>query len=258
MAVMLVTHHPTPALTPYLEGIWYYDGYQTTSHRERVLPNGRFQLIIDLMAGPGVVAGMRSQYIELDTAAIQSVMGIVFRPGGARAFFDVSADEFYNRLVTLDLLWGSATASLRDQLREAATPSAKFRLLESALRQRMLEKRVESHPAVRYGLAEFQRAPHIRSVLDVTKEAGLSRHRFSQLFREQVGITPKLYCRLHRFQQVVQQIASGGPVDWADVALAGGYFDQPHLAHEFREFSGISPSQYLAADRPYMNHVPMD
>ncbi len=81
---------------------------------------------------------------------------------------------------------------------------------------------------------------------------------FSQLFREQVGITPKLYCRLLRFRQVVRQITSGGPVDWADVALAGGYCDQAHLAHEFRDFSGISPGSYLAAVRPFVNHVRMD
>ena len=46
--------------------------------------------------------------------------------------------------------------------------------------------------------------------------------RLGQLFREEVGMTPKRYCRLRRFQSVVRQIARGGPVDWADVALAGG------------------------------------
>jgi AraC-like DNA-binding protein len=124
--------------------------------------------------------------------------------------------------------------------------------------QRRAEHRFSMHPAVEYAVREFGRVPHIRSVIDVTKEAGLSRRRLSQLFREQVGITPKLYCRLHRFRHVVRQIASGGPGDWADVALAGGYCDQAHLAHEFRDFSGMSPSSYLAAERPFANHVRMD
>ena len=95
---------------------------------------------------------------------------------------------------------------------------------------------------------KFARAPHIRSVLGVARETGLSRRRFAQLFRKQVGLTPKLYCRLHRFQQVRRQIASGAPVDWVDLALAlaGGYCDQAHLVNEFRNFSGISPSVYLA------------
>jgi AraC-like DNA-binding protein len=154
-----------------------------------------------------------------------------------------------------------AAAILRDRLQEVATVGEKLRVLETALLQvlqRGAEKRLALHPSVQYALGEFRHVPHIRSVIAVAREAGLSRRRFSQLFREQVGITPKLYCRLLRFRQVVRRIASGGPVDWADVALAGGYCDQAHLAHEFRDFSGISPGRYLAAERPFVNHVRMD
>ena len=258
---MLLTHHPAPPLASYVEALWYYDGYQTAHHKERVLPNGRFQIVIDLAAGPGAVSGMRSQYIVIDTAAIETVMGVVFRPGGARGFFDVPADDFYNQVVPLGLAWGPRVTQLRDRLREVVAVGEKFRVLETALIQAMQragEKRLALHPSVEYALVKFRRVSHIRSVIGVTREAGLSRRRFSQLFREQVGITPKLYCRLHRFRKVVRQIASGGPVDWADVALAGGYCDQAHLAHEFREFSGMSPTSYLAAERPFLNHVRMD
>jgi AraC-like DNA-binding protein len=261
MDTMLLAHRPAPPLASYVEGLWYYDGYHAVNHKERVLPNGKFQVVIDLSSGPGAVSGMRSRYIAIDTAAIQSVMGIVFRPGGARGFFDVPAGDFYDRVVPLDLVWGSRVTQLRDRLREAVTPAEKFRALEAALlqvMQRSAEDRLPMHPSVQYALGEFRRVPHIRSVIEVTKEAGLSRRRLSQLFREQVGIRPKLYCRLVRFRQVVQQIASGGPVDWADVALAGGYCDQAHLAHEFRDFSGLSPGSYLAAERPHLNHVRTD
>src|SRR5262249_19504837 len=129
--------------------------------------------------------------------------------------------------------------------------------LEIALLQR-LKKHLELHPSVRYALREFAQAPRVRNVLGVTKETGLSRRRFAQLFREQIGITPKLYCRIHRFQSVLRQIASGAPVDSADVALAGGYYDQAHLNHEFHDFSGMSPVTYLASERPGVNHVPID
>ena len=57
---------------------------------------------------------------------------------------------------------------------------------------------------------------------------------------------------------MVQHIASGAPVDWAEVALAGGYCDQAHLANEFRDFAGITPGAYVASDHPFVNHVPID
>jgi len=63
---------------------------------------------------------------------------------------------------------------------------------------------------------------------------------------------------LRRFQAVVRRAATGSEIDWADVALAGGYFDQAHLVHEFRDFSGLTPGEYAAADRPFANHVPIE
>jgi AraC-like DNA-binding protein len=255
---MYLEYRPADSLASYVEKLWYCGQYQVAHSKERVLPSGRFQLVIDLAesSAPPLVVGMRSECTVIETAGLQSMIGVVFRPGGTLPFLGWSAGEFYNQEVSLDLIWGTAATCLRDRLRGTRTTSARFRLLEAALLQAMQPVRL--HTAVQYALGEFQRAPHIRSVLDVTREAGLSRRRFAQLFREQVGLTPKLYCRLRRFQQVVRKLATGAPVDFADVALAGGYCDQAHLANDFRAFSGISPSAWLSAERPFRNHAAMD
>jgi len=257
---MLLTHRPGPALAPYVEGLWYCDEYQPVQRHEHVLPTGRFQIVIDLSAGPGAVAGLHSRCIVIEPTAIQMLMGVVFRPGGARGFFDEPAGDFYNQVVPFDLTWGPSVLRLRDRLRDAPVRQ-KFDTLEAALLavvERSGDKRRVLHQAVRYALHEFRRSPHIRTVGDVGKEAGLSRRRLGQLFREQVGMTPKLYCRLIRFRQVVREIHAGDAVDWAEVALAGGYYDQAHLTHEFRDFSGFSPGRFLSAERPHVNHVAVE
>jgi AraC-like DNA-binding protein len=253
---MFLAHRPAQSPASGIEQLWYSERYPVTHRKERVLPNGKFQLVIDLSesAAPPLVVGMRSEFSVIETAGLQCMIGVVFRAGAARSLLGASADEFYNAEVPLDQVWGGAATRLRDRLREAGTPSERFRVLEAALLERA-EKRLDLHPAVRYALGEFSNAPCVRSVLDVTRDAGLSRRRFAQLFREQVGITPKLYCRLHRFQEVVGKLTAGAPVDWADVALAGGYCDQAHLAHEFHAFAGISPGAWLAQERPFQNHV---
>lgn len=261
---MLVAHNPAAPLARYVEKVWYCDGYQGVHCKKRVLPNGRFQLVFSLADGPlrapgspsdewgklapSLILGIRTQHSVIHTAILQSAMGVIFRPGGARAFFDSPADGFCNESVPLDLVWGSQAGELRDRLCAASTAFEKFRVLETALLERV-NRRFEMHDAVLYALRQFERAPHIRSVLDMAREAGLSRRRFAHLFRDQVGLTPKLYCRLLRFQGTVRQIASGAPVDWADLALAGGYCDQAHLSKEFREFSGNSPGAYLTSVR---------
>jgi len=263
---VIVASQPCAALVSHVEKLWYCDGHPGGNGTQRVLlPDGLFQLVISLAEGPinalidpmgdgggiapSLLIGIRSRFNIIDTAKLRSAMGVVFRPGGVHAFLDTLTDAFHNKNVSLDLIWGSMVRSLRDRLRTASDPAEKFRVLEVALLEH-LNERLQLNTAVRYALQEFARRPEIPRVRELAHEAGLSRRRFSQLFREQIGLTPKLYCRLQRFQNTLKLIASGTSVDWAQLALAAGYCDQAHLAHEFHDFSGLSPSAYLASPSP--------
>jgi hypothetical protein len=100
---MQLAHHPVGRLASHVEKMWYCDGYQGVHRKERVLPNGKFQLVISLAKGPlraparptgelgeiasSLVLGIRSHFGVIDTATLKSAMGVLFRPGGARAFF---------------------------------------------------------------------------------------------------------------------------------------------------------------------------
>ena len=101
ISVMLLTHRLEPPLDACIETLWYYEGSQPMYQRERVLPNGRFQLVIDLSSGRGAVDGVGSQYIEIDPGAIGPSWSRL-PPGGARAFLKQPAGEFYNKVVPLD------------------------------------------------------------------------------------------------------------------------------------------------------------
>jgi AraC-like DNA-binding protein len=271
--LMYVTCQPCAALASYVEKLWCCDGHPGVNGKDRALPDGRFQLAFSLAEGPisaladpmgdgggiapSLLIGIRSRFSIIDTAKLRSAMGVVFRPGGAHAFLNMPADVFHDKNVSLDLIWGSMVQTLRDRLRSANNPAEKFQILEVALLSRINEH-VRLNTAVRYALAEFDRRPQIPRVGELAHEAGLSRRRFAQLFREQIGLTPKLYCRLQRFQNALKQIASGASVDWAQLALAAGYCDQAHLAHEFRDFSGLSPSAYLAGCHRSASHATID
>ena len=186
-------------------------------------------------------------------------MGVVFRPGAARAFLAAPAVDFCDQAIQLDLVWGPRSADqLLDRLRDARTAEARLRIVEEALIDRMqtfTEKHLPMHPRINYALRAFGNAPHIRTVADVSREIGWSRRWLSHAFAEQVGITPKRYCRLVRFQHLVRDLASQRAVNWASTALAGGFCDQAHLIHEFHAFSGLSPETFLNSERPFPNHV---
>lgn len=253
--------------------LWYCDGHRGGHGTEHVLPNGRFQLAFSLADGPisaltdptgagaenapSLLIGIRSRFSVMDTAKLRSAMRVVFWPSGVHAFLDTPADAFHNKIVSLDLIWGSMVRALRDRLRDAIHPAEKFKLLEGALLQR-LNERSRLSAAVRFALQEFTRRPESTRVRELAREAGLSRRWLAQLFREQIGLPPKVYSRLLRFQNALKQIGSGASVDWAQLALTAGYYDQAHLAREFRDFSGLSPSAYLATACASAGHPATD
>ena len=142
---------------------------------------------------------------------------------------DLPATELQDRGASLSDLWGrQATSNLREQLLAARSPEAKFKILEHTLLQRIDAPLEPTHPAVSFAVENFRQRP-TRPVSSVTDQIGLSDRRFIQLFSQQVGLTPKLFCRVQRFQKVLGNItraAAGSVIDWPQIALTCGHFDQ--------------------------------
>ena len=267
-------HRPGPPLDAFVECFWYFPAYVVEHQRERALPTGTTELVLNLGRKPmrifnddqdvvgqhfdrSVVCGPHSSYFVLDTSESGPVVGIHFRPGGATPFFACRADELADRRVALEDLWGPRTHEIRDRLvMEAASPSYMFRLLEDVLRSRLRKPHL-LHPAVSYAVRKLISFPDLPCIRQVQDESGYSPKRFIELFKGSVGLTPKVFSRIQRFQAVIARMARGDRVDWAGVAVDGGYYDQSHLNREFRVFSGVTPAQYEPVSEQRPSHVPI-
>ncbi len=264
---------PRPPLAEFVARFWYYEGVAPPHAMERVLPDGAMQIVINLRDDalrvydpqnparfqrfPGCLAcGARSSFVVLDTASQTATMGVHFKPGGAFPFLAESAGALRDADTSLDALWGAAANDLRAQLCAAATPEDKFRLLEQTLLARVRPLLV-GHPAVAFALRQFRVMPDMPTVAAVVAQAGLSPRHFVQVFSDAVGLTPKLFCRIRRFQNVLRALEGGQRVAWADVAVACGYCDQAHLIRDFQAFAGLTPTAYLARRGVHGNHVPL-
>ena len=251
---------PPPPLSDFVALLWLYDGYVLPHPKERLLPMGTVELVIDLREGSrgsgAVVCGAHSEFFEIETAAETSVIGVHFRPGGAFPFFAPPVGELHNLHVALEDLWGASAADLRERLLAVRTPERRMRILADELSKRAVRP-LSRHRAVAAALRWFE-GPGARTVAEVSREIGLSQRRFIELFKAEVGLTPKLFCRVRRFQEVVRIAHARSEIDWARTAVACGYFDQAHFNHDFRAFAGLTPSAYLARRTAHMNHVPVD
>jgi AraC-like DNA-binding protein len=240
------------------------------------LPDGTFELIIDLREQPRAVfdretmqrratfrrgwfSGSHSGYIIIDALPASSMIGVHFKAGGAVPFLGSPADELRDRVVELEAIWGARAWDLRDQLLAARGPQAKFRRLEQFLLDRLERWSAPGRSRhVSWALQRLLGQPEMPAIRDVVDELGISHKHFVAQFRRQVGLTPKLFCRIQRFQQVLSRIASQQTVEWADVACGCGYFDQAHFVHDFQSFSGLNPSAYLSHRLEDPKFVPLD
>jgi AraC-like DNA-binding protein len=238
------------------------------------LPTGSASLIINLAEDeirnytgdddqlerfPGaVLVGAHSRYAVIDTREQRAVMGVSFRPGGMWPFFDPAADELHNEQVGMGDLWGSAGATLRERIIAAPTPQAKLMRLAAELLERAIRP-ISRRPEIDFALTRLTHAPHEHTIAMLSENVGLSARRFTRLFTLEVGLTPKLYARIKRFELVLghmhRSCASLRPrhshfpvqhrpvIDWTSIAQHCGYFDQSHLIRDCKAMSGFTPTE---------------
>lgn len=206
--------------------------------------------------GHAVFSGARTEGFVIDTVQQERTFGIAFQPGGAFPFFREPASETLNRSMPLDCAWGSASREVREKLLATRRIEEMFCAAENELMRR-ITRPLALHPAVAFARREICRAPHVATVARVVQQTGLSQRRFIELFHEQVGTTPKAFCRVRRFQRVLSSVHGAKEAEWAQVALDCGYYDQAHFIHDFRAFSGVTPAQYLERATQHLNHLPI-
>jgi len=250
-------YRPSRALAPFVGCFWSCDRYVVSHTSERVLPTGTADVIFrgdDCRALRGGLTGPRSRYLTVSTERPFSAVGIHFKPGGVYPFFGGATVDLADASAPLVDLWGSAADELSERLACGEAPEDRFRALEQMLLARLPGGFVPRQP-IRRALDLIHRSGGRMSVGAVVQRIGISRRRFVDAFRSEVGLSPKVFCRLRRFSAVLDSVASLKDADWADVAQAAGYWDQAHFNHEFREFCGLTPSEYLAR-RIAPTHVP--
>jgi AraC-like DNA-binding protein len=199
------------------------------------------------------VSGAYRRCFVIETRAHASIVGVHFRPGGAQPVLGVPPGALADRHVALESLWQRSAIELRERLCGAATPVARFAVLEEMLVRRLARPR-HVHPAVPFALERLRR-PEV-TVGDVAASLRLSRRRLIEVFTAEVGMTPKRLSRVLRFQRASALARRAGSTDWGRVAIACGYFDQSHLIHDFRELTGMSPVSFMQASKhTKVNHA---
>lgn len=267
-------YSPKPPLSYFVENIWYYNGHHVGYSREKILPDGAIELIIDLDSWPkkifddennterfrtvkkAWISGERTRYIVIGTDNTHMI-GIRFKPGGAFPFFGFPISELSEWVTELDLIWGGMIYDIRDQLLAIDSPEGKIKTFEAFLLEQV-QRSLEPNRAVTFAIHKLQASPQFLAIRDLASQIGITQKHLITQFEKIVGMRPKSFARVVKFNKVLKLIEERQQVEWASIAAECGYYDQAHFIKEFHTFSGVNPSAYLTKRGEYLGYIPLD
>ena len=203
-----------------------------------VLPDGCVDIVFSPSTGLRVVGAMTAcQVYQLQGG--EPVVGIRFRPGAAGRFLGAAPSELTDRLIPLEDIWGARGRRLAEALRDTRSAAACAALLEGEMRPAPRDA-----GALERAIAALVEACGAADIDWLADQANLSPRQFRRRCHEATGLTPKQLARVLRFRRAVSLVDFGAARGWAHLAAECGYYDQSHLIHDFREFSGSTPADY--------------
>jgi transcriptional regulator GlxA family with amidase domain len=178
------------------------------------------------------------------------LLGVAFSAHGTFPWLGGRMDGLSDRIIALADALGDGTLRLRERLLNTASLEARFLGVERWLLAR-LKPRAIIHPAVRWAVDKLAASGGRMPIEELATQTGFTRKHLGNLFRQQVGLSPKALARVHRFRGALQLLdRANGQVPWAELAEQCGFYDQSHLINEFRRFTGFSPVELARRDRP--------
>lgn len=269
-----------PRLRPYVHGYFATSSSLVRPARERHLPAPEVPMILNFGAshtrvdalsdgGPqrldhAWVTGLQTFYHLSEAVGERRFMVVRFTPLGAHLFFRLSMDSLTDRAVPLDQIDRTVASLVSDRVMVAGGWAERFDAMERLIGSRVARCAVPS--LVERAWNGLVRTGGQAPVGSLVADAGCSRRHLIQQFRTCVGLPPKKVARLLRFNRSIGAVTQNGLANapnkpylegsvppgadalgtrWAHVAAECGYFDQSHFIHEFREFAGATPSEFL-------------
>ncbi len=234
---MIFAPLPVPAaLSPWVEFAWSLEG--TPAPLETILPDGRCELVFHFGGrprrdgspqSPAFLVGQLTSAVHFELTGRLSTLGVRLRPAAAGSFLRLPAHKVQGRFVDLDFLhpteptWPALATALLAHAKHCAHPDPALTHAASLL--------LASHGTAR--------------IDEVARAANLSPRHLDRCFLAHLGLSPKVFARLLRFQSVLGAYQAADWPRWAELALDCGFYDQAHLATEFRHFAGLPPTQFF-------------
>jgi AraC-like DNA-binding protein len=171
-------------------------------------------------------------------------LAVRFRAGAFRHFCQISLEELNDSTCGLGDIWGKAGEKLAQRIGDASTLQSRIDHLESYLLD-CFSRYAQTNAYIDIALNQLYYHHNVVQIESLAKQMRISRRHFERTFKIAVGVGPKLFQRLSRFQQTVRDLLLANETSYLPIALDHGYYDQSHFIKEFHDFAQDTPSSFL-------------
>lgn len=244
---------PSAALAGLVEHYWYvaWDLRGLPPQRQETLPHPNVQLVVE--RGGARVYGVHTERFIRQLEGRDRVFGVKFKAGGFHPFFGAPVSGIADRSLAAQDVFGAAATAFAEEIVGGAEMEQRVAGAERFLLARLLARAAPPDANVQRAgalVAAIAGDLGLTSVQRLTAASGLDKRSLQRLFQKYVGIGPKWVIQRYRLHEAVAQVQAGAPVNWTELALALGYFDQTHFIRDFRKLVGQSPAEYARSLAP--------
>jgi AraC-like DNA-binding protein len=191
----------------------------------------------------GQATGIINRYVSDDFWALQ----IIFQPSGLFRLTGIPSYELTNIFIDAEAIWGKEIRAAHEQMNNSDDVDAAIKIAETFLEKMVQKSKRDLLGIDKVGQLILCQDRHI-SMVKMADEACLCIRQFNRKFNERVGINPKTFDRIVRFNNAFRIKNAHPTLDWLSIALACSYYDYNHLAKDYKEFTGLTPTGLFEAD----------
>jgi AraC-like DNA-binding protein len=256
---------PPPDPVGIVAAFWISRG-RVTFLQEKILPQNNIELMFNLERPFGVpnrapvdrsfkrawVAGMQETWLTVTPQYASTepsyLLSVRMPPLGAYRVLGMPLAEIAHDVIELDATLGDHVNAVHERLGNTADAGLQLAILCDFVRKRIARTRTIIKPDARAAVAALAETHGAERIEGLCKTLRVSRKHLRTLLLAHVGLPPKTYARMFRFRRIVDLVqARRTQPDWAQLAMACGYYDQSHFNREFRDFAGMSPTEFAGA-----------
>jgi AraC-like DNA-binding protein len=250
---------PQKFLSGFVKCFWLLEGDEISNgnNKEKILPDGCMELIFNYgdrfkeyrkdyseTQPLSFIYGQITKYIEVQPSGRTGIIAVRFHPNGAEAFLQYPVSELFNKAVSTYDILGKEGSELEEKILAAKDNRSRVEILQNYLISR-LKKNNKYDYVIAACIKRIEQSKGLVTISSLSEQYNISTRHLERKFISIVGMNPKQFSRVIRFQNILRLMQSGQISNLTGIAFESGYYDQPHFIKDFRNFTGTNPLTYF-------------